>query len=255
MKAPLLKFAVVFLVCRLVTLTHAQEVNEEKAALVIIDMQPYFVKRGGDDQKPENLKKLNDLLKVQVSAIEMAKKQKSPIVFIEYECADCDPTNSILTDAVKGYPHTAKFKKTSDGMFEKWNKYRQDLINYLANQKVNKLILTGANGGACVLDSVQGSAADGRFHVVSLANGIADFNFPEFIYPYSGKYSHIPPTDKDCTFQEVCTVAEAFPAPAKQAQAECRVDPNMARQKKKMSNIVDAIQRQPATQKKAGQVQ
>jgi hypothetical protein len=41
-------------------------------ALIIIDMQPYFVTRGGNEKKKENIAKVNQIIKKQKEMIELA---------------------------------------------------------------------------------------------------------------------------------------------------------------------------------------
>ena len=169
-----------------VTAAVAEEIcagKDNNAALVIIDMQPKFVTRGGNDKTSRNLSKVDQIIKEQMVAIERAKKANIPIVFIEYE-GDYGDTNRALKDAVGNYKDFKVFKKNSDGMFEKDNRHRDDLIAYLQDKQVGTLVITGANGGACVLDSIEG-ALKGNCTVIAYNKAIADFNFKDFIYPYS----------------------------------------------------------------------
>lgn len=168
-------------------------------ALIIIDMQPTFVERGGNDHKPENKKKVAEILAIQTKSIEMAKKAGIPIVFLEYE--DFGPTNSVLKKAVGDYAKTKYFLKDTDGMFSPRNDYKEELDNYLESEKVKTLIITGANGGACVKSSISGALRE-NYNVLAFSKGIADFNYRDFIYPYDDKY-HFTPKCKDCTFREV----------------------------------------------------
>jgi nicotinamidase-related amidase len=178
--------------------------NTRKTALVVIDMQPVFVTRGGNDKDPANKKKVEEVLAAQVEAIENAKKYKIPIIFLEYEGPFGD-TNSLLKDAVKNYGTVKFFKKNTDGMFESYNKGKSELVAYLKQNKVANLVITGANGGACVLRSITGSL-DGNCNVLAYSKGIADFNYREFIYPYSGQYKGIKPNCKDCKFRETASI-------------------------------------------------
>jgi nicotinamidase-related amidase len=169
------------------------------SALIVIDMQPGFVTRGGADQVPENKVKVNAILKEQVAAIKNAREAGIPIVFIEYE--GFDPTNTVLKDAAKGYKNSSLFKKTSDGMFDEDNDFRKELIDHLKKHQIGTLIITGANGGACVKSSIRGSLK-GNCNVVAYNKGIADFNYQEFLYPYAGHYKDIKPNCENCTFRE-----------------------------------------------------
>ena len=167
-------------------------------------MQPKFVTRGGNDQTPANKTKVEQIIKEQVAAIKRAREARIPIIFLEYE-GDFGDTNEALKAAVANYPDVKFFKKNSDGMFEDYNKYKQDLATYLTRKQVGTLIITGANGGACVLRSITG-ALDNNCTVVAYNKGIADFNYKDFIYPYVGQYSNIKPNCKDCMFREVSSI-------------------------------------------------
>lgn len=188
--------------------------NKEKSALIIIDMQPYFVTRGGKEDAPENKKKVEEVLNEQVQAINRAKEAGIPIVLIEYshESLQFGETNSVLKGAVGNYKETQVMKKNTDGMFDNYNKYREELVGYLQKKKIGTLLITGANGGACVERSIRG-ALDNNCDVVALNKGIADFNYKDFIYPYKGYYAKISsiakPRCDDCKFKEVTGIESA----------------------------------------------
>lgn len=168
-------------------------------ALIIIDMQPYFVERGGHDKKEENIKKVEEILANQIRMIELAKKSKIPIIFIEYE--SYGETNSKLKDAAAGYDNIKIITKSSDGMLDDWNNKKSELSDYLQSKEIGNLIITGANGGACVKESIDGSLKN-NYNVIAYSKGIADFNYSKFIYPYDDLYK-FKPKCKDCKFREV----------------------------------------------------
>jgi nicotinamidase-related amidase len=168
-------------------------------ALIIIDMQPYFVERGGDDKDKNNMIKVNTILNNQIKMIEMAKKSKIPIVFIEYESHG--DTNSKLKKAADGYDNIKIITKSTDGMLDDYNNKKSELSEYLRNQKIGNLIITGANGGACVQKSISGSL-ENNYNVLAFSKGIADFNYPQFIYPYDDLYK-FEPSCENCKFREV----------------------------------------------------
>lgn len=175
------------------------------SALIIIDMQPYFANRGGQQNSQENKAKIGKIIEMQIASINKAKEANIPIVFLEYDCGPCDPTDSKLKAAALNYKNARFIKKDTDGMFESYNKYRKDLVDFLNKNSVGTLIIAGANGGACVLRSITG-ALENNCNVVAFNAGIADFNYKDFIYPYVGQYSHIKPNCKDCSFKEVSSV-------------------------------------------------
>ncbi len=153
-------------------------------ALVIIDMQPWFVEVNGYDKSPDNAKKVTEVLDNQVKLIELAKKKHIPIIFIEYVSAG--DTNEKLKKVASNYKEVQYIKKNQDGMF--YDEIAAAKIKeYLTAKKVSNLIIVGANGGACVRESIAGAVENG-YQVIAYSKGIADFNYEEFIYPYDDIY-------------------------------------------------------------------
>jgi len=185
----------------------APEDNRDNHALVIIDMQPYFATRAGNDQKDKNKIKVLKIINKQIAAIREAKKAKIPIVLIEYEYGSscCGKTNRKLRNEVKFYKKFKTIKKNTDGMFSSSNKYKQKLTDYLEDNHIGSLIILGANGGACVKQSIKGSLEE-NYNVIAYNKGIADFNYRDFIYPYKDIYK-FKPNCKNCNFKEVDSLA------------------------------------------------
>lgn len=184
------------------------EGNANKAALVVIDMQPVYVTKGGNDKLTENIKKVELVVAAQIEAINKAKANNIPIIFLEYEGSSGDRnTMSALKESVRNYSRVRFFKKTSEGMFSSLNKHRIELIDYLKNNSVGSLVIAGANGGSCVLESIEG-ALNGNCTVMAYSNGIIDFNFKDFIYPYVGKFKDLKPHCADCKFNETSSIDE-----------------------------------------------
>jgi nicotinamidase-related amidase len=173
--------------------------DKENHALIIIDMQPKFVTRGGNHNKESNVEKVENIITTQLEAINVAKASGIPIVFLEYE--NYGDTNNILKNAVGDYENTKFFLKNTDGMFSQRNKYRDKLISYLEDEKIGTLVITGANGGACVKSSIGGSLEEG-YNVVAYSEAIADFNFKDFIHPYDNIYKFKP----EYCLKEVCSL-------------------------------------------------
>ncbi len=185
------------------SLAYAQPArNGDNTALIIIDMQQYFIDRGETQNTPENIRKVNELVQEQLGLIANAKALNQPIVFMEYE--GYGPTNPLLTAAVNGYAHTRTFPKTTDGMFESWNTHVGQLTGYLQEKKIGNLVIAGANGGACVEQSISG-ALENDYNVMAMSRDIADFNYDEFIYPYDNQYTFPArcPAPNTCRFTEV----------------------------------------------------
>lgn len=173
-----------------------------KSALIVIDMQPYFVERGGNDKDLENAKKVADILAEQERMILQARAANIPVIFIEYEWPGYafGVTNERLSAAAKDYDQASVVKKATDGMFDD-SKAKEQLNKLLAEKGINHLYITGANGGACVEQSIRGALRN-NYSVTSVSQGVADFNYKEFIYPYKGHYNFTP-TCASCSFKEV----------------------------------------------------
>jgi nicotinamidase-related amidase len=186
--------------------------DDKKTALVIIDMQPGVVAGSGYDKSAENQKKLNRLIQAQVEAINLAKAAGAPIIFIEYERSGS--TNDALKNAVKGYGDAVVFLKSSDGMFDPLNSHKAKLVQYLGKKRIRTLVIAGANGGACVLASIKGALMR-DYNVIAYPNGIADFNYKDFIYPYKyGAISDLCPDChcRNCSFIQVGHLDGIFPS-------------------------------------------
>ena len=170
-------------------------------------MQDFFVKRGGNENTPKNHFKLSNVMKSQLDVINNAKKRNTPIIFIEYDHTSINigETNSTLKNAVRDYDKVRFFKKNTDGMFDDGNKHRDQLVDYLRSNKIGNLIISGANGGACVYSSIQG-ALEENCKVIAYNNGIADFNFKDFQYPFAGYYTSFGKNCKNCSIKEIMEI-------------------------------------------------
>ncbi len=157
----------------------------EKQALVIIDMQPDFIERQGVHKKPENKKRLKEVLAHQEMLIASAKATQTPIIFIEYEGQG--QTHSALRSAVGDYANVSTFKKDTSDVFDTRNSFRGELEAHLQENGIKDLLIAGANGGACVRQSIEGALMR-DYNVIASSNGIADFNYDPFIYPYVSEY-------------------------------------------------------------------
>lgn len=185
---------------------------QDRTALIVIDMQPYFAERNGAYKDEENAKKIEEIIEQQKRAIHMAKANGMPIVMIEYECGPCDPTSSDLMEAIGSYEESSVIKKTADGMFDSWNAHRSELKEHLDSLGVDNLIITGANGGACVESSIDGALRE-NYDVLAINNGIADFNYSEFMYPYTyddnhWRFNRTIEECNDCSLTQYKTVEE-----------------------------------------------
>lgn len=184
------------------------------AALVVVDMQPFFANRGGYLDDPENRKMFDLLIKEQIQAIKKAREAKIPVIFLEYDIKasyirdkTALETESSLKVALQGYKDVAFFKKDTDGMFDDESRSKADLVSFLQRKKIGTLIVTGASGGSCVQESIKGALKE-NCSVVAYSRGIVDFNYENFIYPYVGLPRTIKPNCKSCSFKEVWEIED-----------------------------------------------
>lgn len=190
----------------------ASAVSIGGAAVVIIDMQDYFVARMGYASKSENEKVYSILLKQQLKLIKRARKNKLPIIFLEHRGLGVTGfTVKPLKKAVSGYKYAVFFEKTSDGAFDEKNKTRKKFVRYLEKNQIDTLIIAGANGGSCVRSTIEG-ALKNSYNVIAFCRGIADFNFKNFIYPYTGRFDELEGRCAGCTFEEVDAIKVIFTA-------------------------------------------
>jgi len=151
------------------------------AALVIIDMQSDFSYRGGKEKIGVNGVNLNSVIQRQVELIEVAKRAGAPIVLVEY--INYGKTNKSLLKTIGKYSDVLKLEKDTDGMFDRDSIISKELEQYLAEREIHRLVMTGANGAACVVCSLVGALVNG-FHVYVDPKAIIDFNSDPFIYPF-----------------------------------------------------------------------
>lgn len=181
-----------------------------RPALIIMDMQPSFIERTAKHKEPENLKKTEAVTQKIVDAIVMAKQKNIPIIFIELE--KIRPTVKKLTKAGRGYEKIIRISKTTENIFSGLNDYKRELVEFLNAHQVNTLILTGANGGACLMDSIEG-ALKNNYNVIVYNDGVIDFNREQFIYPFVNSYGIYQNTQKwckSCTFRESVSLSDIF---------------------------------------------
>ena len=150
--------------------------EQESEALVIVDMQPSFLGR------EKNKKVVNALNENILDAIELAKRNGVYIIFIEFK--GYGQTIDTLRDSVSDYKKVRYFIKTTDGMLEKANISKDEILSFLIYHQINSLAFAGVNGGACVFASI----LDGlRYfkNVYAYNTGIADFTLKNAQVNYS----------------------------------------------------------------------
>ncbi len=153
--------------------------------MVVVDMQSYYITRSGFQTNPNNITKKNKLISNQIAAIKIAMQNNIPIIFMEY--IKSGDTISELKEAVKDYKNVTYFIKNTDGMFDWDNAKLNELTMHFIKKQIGNIVILGANGGACVQESINGAFSN-KCNVLVYSDGIADFNFKEFIYPYTYNY-------------------------------------------------------------------
>lgn len=150
-------------------------------ALVIIDMQEYYFTHNGNQDKGDNPKKLEALLRNQRQIIRAAKDKGIPILVVEY--FHHSPTIPQIRDEIKDYPKHLVVQKSSVGLFEYGNMGAEKARRQLAQWNADELIVMGANGRACVEVTINGALSMG-YSVRAYTEGIADFESEDFEFPY-----------------------------------------------------------------------
>lgn len=158
----------------------------DKTAVIIVDMQSYFTTQQGAPESRSNKSKVRDVLTKQVALIEWAKARSLPVIIIEYE--DIGPTFPILTNALSGYSNNRHFLKSRAGIFNDYDPFSKSLSRFLRTEGIDNIIIAGANGGDCVQESIINSL-EKNYDIIAYTNGIADFNYDSFKYPYRGFYN------------------------------------------------------------------
>jgi nicotinamidase-related amidase len=156
--------------------------NAGSKALVIVDMQDYFVARGGTKDRGDNPKILSDIFGNQKKMIDAAKRNHLPILLVEY--ASFGATNQELLEYIGEYSPVITVMKSTDGLFDSRNVSVQAARDVLASWSATDLIVMGANGGACVERTIRGALHAG-YKVWAYEQGIADFNYDSYRYPYN----------------------------------------------------------------------
>ncbi len=178
---------------------------EENPVLVIVDMQPYFAKKNGYFKRDGNKEKYKNVIEEQKKVIAEARGNNIPIIFVEFKLPRFHTlrrkkTSKTLRDAVEGYEYFTLVQKTTNNIFHNLNEFKQDFLRAVDHYDGQSLIIMGANGSACIYQSIHG-ALNENYSVVAYSKGIADFNSPFFIYPFAdfGKLDEVA-RDKETNF-------------------------------------------------------
>jgi len=185
----------------------------EKTALLIVDMQRYFWAE--NHHRRGNPGRLNLALEQQARAIRLAKRARLPILLLEYDIQkdsthpDNIPTHPALISAIGRYRNFAKFKKDQDGVFDARNTFRDEFIRYLNQNEIKRLIVAGANGGSCVVETISGALLRG-LGVVAFSHGIIDFGTynTDYIHPFFIKPETVLKESENGLFEKADSISE-----------------------------------------------
>lgn len=125
--------------------------------VVVIDMQKGFF----DIEKTRNTKEVKLLLSRHVELLNWAKLRKAPVVVFEYRGKG--KTDSVIMNAIKGMDAKVITKTMDDGFSEMSSASRDEAHRFLQTRKIKTLIVTGINGGSCVMETIQGAGLLGYF--------------------------------------------------------------------------------------------
>lgn len=147
----------------------------ENTAVMIVDMQVGF---GLKPRKDEDFDPwLNKLLSEQENLIKIAIRKGAPIVVVKYECEDrCGPLVPRIEKAIKGYKNLTIVRKSTDGLFDKGNIFKSEILNFIKLNRIGMIAVAGVNGTGCVGKTILG-AMKNNCSVLAIKPAIADISF------------------------------------------------------------------------------
>lgn len=154
----------------------------QNAALVIIDMQPYFAEKRMN-RSSENQMKVIQVFQRLRHLIRLAKEHQMDILVLEYSGCGC--TDDVVMGEIGSYPKVKTFIKKRDGVFDD-KSVAGTVKDYLDKRQITELVMSGANGGYCVRCSIEGAIRNG-YRVWTDPYAIIDFTRDEFVLPYHYK--------------------------------------------------------------------
>jgi hypothetical protein len=170
-----------FLILLFSVLLGVVEAQAESLALIVIDMQPNFAARSGHHQEPSNAAKIDAVLRRQLHLVKLAKNRELPIFLVEYVL--CDDTYACLKAEIDPYWQSLTVPKSKDGLFDPKSFSSALFRRFLSEREITGLIVVGANGGACVYQTIRDALEKG-FRVCADSEGIIQYDMEEFIHPY-----------------------------------------------------------------------
>lgn len=131
-----------------------------KVAVVLVDMQDFFLKNLKSDIKKE-------LIANQLKVINFSIAHNIPFIVLEYKAGGIlrGKTIGVLQEKIQNVPGTKVLIKESNSGFTKTN-----LNQILKEEGIEKLILMGINANGCVQDTAIGALR--RKYIVTSSKGI-----------------------------------------------------------------------------------
>ena len=124
--------------------TKMEKIDASTLGVVVIDMQPSFLKSLSESEK-------ENIISAHESFLKEISKKKSQIMFLEY--IGCGKTEErIIGVAEKQYRENTFVKCYADGYYKNENFRR-----FIENQNFRNILYTGLYAGACVLSTAESS--------------------------------------------------------------------------------------------------
>lgn len=169
-------FLIVFTL--ILSFTPSVKASNNGFAVVLIDMQEGFYKRGGT-QGSEGLRRL---VYKQSQLLAWAVQNRIPVLVLEYESYGKTDYNLMKYVQLGQY---RVIEKNHDGGF--YGKSRDEVLKTLSDWKVDSLIVAGINGPYCVKSTIVG-ALEAGFDVMTTSWVIGNINHNPPTFPNGAWY-------------------------------------------------------------------
>ena len=141
----------------------------QNVALTLIDMQHDFMVRQGAQDQVYNQENIRSVIDRQKQLIQAAKRHHAPIIVVS--SFESGAYNEELLREIGDYDKLVTFEKYRTNIFESDSGVAHAFPRYLDEHNISKIIVAGANGGACVQSAIASSLAMG-YKVVADNEGI-----------------------------------------------------------------------------------
>lgn len=147
---------------------------------MIVDIQYEFIEKTNCHNEVSNIHKLHDFENHILNLITWAKNNKLPILLIRME--NKGPVLNRVVQSIDNYKNTIKLDKNANNALGPHDFYF-DIINHIRSLNLNKLIIAGANGSACISRTIEG-ADEHNITIYTSSDLVIDFNTDDFEYPF-----------------------------------------------------------------------